>query len=103
MSRNTEPYTGKDPVIHRIALAPGAHAFPAPSDQTVLRSALDAGIDLPASCRNGTCRVCLRRLHSGQVHYRIEWPGLSSEERVAGYILPCVAHPRSDLILSAEA
>jgi hypothetical protein len=34
------------------------------------------------------------------VTYRIEWPGLSAEEKVEGYILPCVAHAASDLTLS---
>jgi hypothetical protein len=36
------------------------------------------------------------------VRYRIEWPGLSAEEKAEGYILPCVAHAQSDLILDAE-
>ena len=44
----------------------------------------------------------MRRLISGQVSYRIEWPGLSREEKLQGFILPCVAHPNSDLVLSDE-
>jgi hypothetical protein len=35
----------------------------------------------------------------GQVRYEIEWPGLSAEEKSAGYALPCVAYPCSDLTL----
>jgi hypothetical protein len=35
----------------------------------------------------------------GAVTYRIEWPGLSREEKQHGYLLPCVAYPQSDLVL----
>jgi hypothetical protein len=39
------------------------------------------------------------RLLSGQIRYRIEWPGLSSDEKKDGYILPCIAYPQSDLVI----
>ena len=73
--------------------------FPASAGQPLLLSAAEAGVALPSSCRNGTCRTCISRIVSGQVHYRIEWPGLSAEEKRDGYILPCVAYPQSDLAL----
>ena len=38
----------------------------------------------------------------GQVAYRIDWPGLSAEEKADGFILPCVAYPLSDVVLQAE-
>lgn len=67
---------------------------------TTLLHALDAaGIDIPSSCRNGTCRTCLCRLRTGVVAYTIDWPGLSPDERRDGDILPCVALARSDLVL----
>jgi len=69
----------------------------------LLRAAEQAGIDLPSSCRNGTCRACICRLVSGKVRYAIEWPGLLAEEKAEGWILPCVAHPESDLVLSWPA
>lgn len=86
---------------HRLWLEPGAPAIEAPAEQTVLASALQAGIELLSSCRNGSCRACIRQLASGQVVYRIEWPGLSAEEKAQGFILPCVAHPASDLVFKA--
>ncbi|KAF1041397.1 MAG: Ferredoxin [Herbaspirillum frisingense] len=60
---------------------------------------LRAGIELPTSCRNGTCRACLCRLLSGSVAYRIDWPGVSAEERAEGWTLPCVAVCRSDVVV----
>ena len=56
-------------------------------------------LGLQSSCRNGTCRTCICRLVSGEVAYRIEWPGLSADEKAQGYILPCVAYPLSDVRL----
>lgn len=88
---------------HRVWLSPDAEPFPAPAAQTLLQSALDAGIEMLSSCRNGTCRACIRQLQSGQVSYSIAWPGLSGEEKTQGYILPCVALPQSDLVLKATA
>lgn len=102
MSRNTEPGLGPKPVVHQLRLAPDAPAIPAAADQSVLEAAARAGIELLASCRNGTCRTCMRRLLSGQVSYRIQWPGLSREERLQGLILPCAAYPSSDLVLADE-
>jgi ferredoxin len=65
----------------------------------LLVSLEQGGIDWPSSCRNGTCRTCIAQLVRGEVRYDIEWPGLSAEEKVEGYALPCVAFPCSDLVL----
>ena len=84
-----------------IAFAPSALTCTSDGATSVLRSAEAAGIDLPSSCRNGTCRTCLCRLRSGSVRYLVDWPGLSSDEKRDGDILPCVAVPLSDLVLEA--
>jgi ferredoxin len=71
--------------------------------QSLIEAALAAGIDMPRSCRNGTCRACMCRLVSGQITYRVEWPGLSLDEQDEGWVLPCVAQPVSDVVLEAPA
>ena len=83
----------------KVLVTPGGFEFEAASGQTLLRAAEAAGIELPSSCRNGTCRTCLCRLRAGKVAYTVEWPGLSAEERRDGDILPCVALARDDLVL----
>jgi len=83
----------------RVRITPQDWVFDAPDDSTLFQSARTAGIRLPTSCRNGTCRACMSRLCSGRVTYRIERPGLTREERDEGWILPCVAKPASDLEL----
>lgn len=81
-------------------LTDASTSFAAPATLPLLIAAEAAGLAWPSSCRNGTCRTCIRRLVSGTVTYRIEWPGLSGEEKQDGYMLPCVAYPQSDLVLA---
>jgi len=85
--------------VFSARLAPNGPVFEAPAVLPLLEAAELAGLELASSCRNGTCRTCISRLESGQVAYRIEWPGLSAEEKAAGYILPCVAYPLSDVVI----
>lgn len=91
------------PTVFQARLLPDERVFVAPASMPLLHSALAAGIVLDSSCRNGTCRTCICRLSSGQVSYRIEWPGLSAEEKAEGFILPCVAYPLSDLSIELPA
>lgn len=84
---------------HQALLQPSGRRFAAPADRPLLLSAQDAGLTLASSCRNGTCRACLRPLLAGAVHYRIPWPGLLPEEKAGGWVLPCVAYPQSDVVL----
>ena len=88
--------------VHRIRFANSGIAFDAPADQPLLLSAAAAGMVLPSSCRNGSCRTCIQHLRTGRVAYRIDWPGLLAEEKEAGWILPCVAYPESDLVLTGR-
>jgi ferredoxin len=76
-----------------------ARSFGAAPDETLVAAAARAGIELPTSCRNGTCRTCMCQVRCGEVAYRIQWPGLLPEEKDDGWILPCIAYPRSDLVL----
>lgn len=89
--------------MHRLRIEPGGWELDAPADRSLLQAARAAGLSLPRSCQNGTCRACLCRMRSGAVVYRIEWPGLSAEERATGWVLPCVALPRSAVCLEAPA
>jgi ferredoxin len=76
--------------------------FDAWTHQPLLTSMEQGGLDWPSSCRNGTCRTCFSKLLEGTVRYEIEWPGLSADEIEAGYVLPCVAYPCSDISLRFE-
>lgn len=88
-------------ITYRIELAPSGLAFEAAADETLLAAAERAGIALPSSCRNGTCRTCLAKVEEGSARHLIAWPGLSAQEKRDGYVLPCVAVGESSLTLLA--
>lgn len=85
---------------HEIVIEATGERFTTAEDETVLAAAARAGLAMPSSCRTGTCRTCMRQLAAGTVAYRIEWPGLSPDEKADGWILPCVAYARSALRLA---
>ena len=85
--------------IFTVKVAPAGLQYDVEGDLTLLEAAELSRIELPSSCRNGTCRTCVCRLVSGEVAYTIEWPGLSAEEKAEGYVLPCVARPTSNVVL----
>jgi ferredoxin len=92
------------PQVFAATVTPTGQTFAVRTDQTLLQAAElagsgSAGFQIDSSCRNGTCRTCICRLVEGKVVYRIEWPGVSLEEKQQGFILPCVAYPVSDMVI----
>ncbi len=98
-----DPRAPAQPPEPLLTLLPSGLQCPVAPGQSLLEAALAAGIDLARSCRNGTCRACLCRIAHGQVRYRIDWPGLSPDEKAEGWTLPCVALPLGDVSLEAPA
>ncbi|MEI8170736.1 MAG: 2Fe-2S iron-sulfur cluster binding domain-containing protein [Rhodoferax sp.] len=94
--------TPDNPLFFIASLATDGQQADAWTNQPLLTSLEQGGLDWPSSCRNGTCRTCIGQLVSGSVRYEIEWPGLSAEEKAEGYALPCVAYPCSDLVLKRD-
>jgi ferredoxin len=73
-------------------------AIAIPDDQYILDIAADEGIRLPNGCRQGECSACVAQLLSGDVD-QSEQSFLRPDEVQAGYIVTCVAYPRSDCTL----
>lgn len=90
---DARPVLTVQPLGWCVRVAPG---------QSLLEAARAAGVRLRSSCRNGTCRACLCRLVEGEVRYRVDWPGLTAEERADGWILPCVALAAADVVIDAS-
>ncbi|HRF00564.1 MAG TPA: 2Fe-2S iron-sulfur cluster-binding protein [Pirellulaceae bacterium] len=65
--------------------------------ETLLETAERANVELPSSCRGGSCGTCATRLIAGRVDYA-EPPAHRCE---SGECLPCVARPRGDVELDA--
>lgn len=89
--------------IFTALVLPAHLQFDVEGDLTLLEAAEMSRVQLPSSCRNGTCRTCICQLVSGEVRYTVEWPGLSAEEKAEGLVLPCVARPLSDVVLEQPA
>ncbi len=85
-------------VLYRVTLLPQRRSFTAGANESVLNAALRAGINLPHSCKGGSCGLCRGRIESGTVTYPFGRPlGLTAQEQAQGYALLCEAHPTGDL------
>lgn len=101
MINTSANWMSKSTHAHTVVVHPLSASVSVEEGQALWRACRQAGVRLPKSCLNGTCRACLCQLQSGQVRYLIEWPGVSVDEREAGWILPCVATPVSDVVIHA--
>ena len=83
-----------------INLRPSGLQFAADADSTVLDSAEKAGVNLPYGCRGGSCGACKGMVIEGDIERGIEDQfAMTEEERAAGFMLLCVAQPRSDAVI----
>ena len=64
--------------------------------QSILDAAMDAGADVPFSCKGGVCCTCKARLVEGEAEMDVVY-GLEPDEIEAGYILTCQSHPRTEV------
>lgn len=72
-----------------------------PETQTILEAADTANLDLPRSCTAGVCTTCAGQILQGTVD-QTDGMGVSPELQKQGYVLLCVAYPRSDLKIESE-
>jgi ring-1,2-phenylacetyl-CoA epoxidase subunit PaaE len=64
---------------------------------TILDAAIEAGADVPFSCKGGVCSVCKAKVMEGSAKMDMNY-SLSEDDVEEGFILTCQAHPSSDNI-----
>lgn len=91
----TEIYTVE--ILHQGT----THTIKVPADKTILEVAHANKIDLPSSCNAGVCTTCAAQIIKGEVD-QTGGMGVSPNLQAQGYVLLCVAYPRSDLKIETE-
>ncbi|MBD2120450.1 2Fe-2S iron-sulfur cluster binding domain-containing protein [Trichocoleus sp. FACHB-262] len=66
-----------------------------PENQTILEALEQAGIQLPVGCRYGACVTCAAKLLQGEID-QTQQQCLKPAQLAAGFVLLCIAYPRSD-------
>lgn len=68
------------------------------SNERILDVALNAGLDLPFSCRGGVCCTCRVKVMEGTVAMEKNF-ALEPWEMQQGFVLSCQAHPTSERVV----
>ena len=64
--------------------------------ETVLEACLRLGLNVPFSCRGGSCHTCMMQSTGGAVPERAQ-RGLAQIQKDLGLFLPCVCYPEADM------
>ena len=85
--------------IKRITiLNRGNKIFEVSDRKPLLQELREQGVDLPYGCEYGGCITCAAKLIDGEVDQRRQ-VALNNRQINDGYIILCVARPKSNLIL----
>merc|ERR1719253_2386686 len=79
----------------------GEQSFECPEDVYVLDAAEEAGIELPYSCRAGSCSSCTGKVVSGSID-QSDQAFLDEDQTGDGFCLTCVTYATSDVTIKTH-
>jgi 3-ketosteroid 9alpha-monooxygenase subunit B len=85
---------GDVPASIAVTLRGKKQEIPYERGKSLLRAALDAGLDAPYSCEEGFCGCCVAQLRVGAVEMAAD-DALTPEDKARGLVLTCQARPRT--------
>jgi ferredoxin len=90
---------------YKVQLLSPAHnldvTISVPKNKFILEAAEDSTIELPYSCRAGSCSTCLGKVISGTID-QSDQTFLDKDQIEAGFVLTCVAYATSDCVISTH-
>ncbi len=88
---------GSKDVALTVILDGKEHELTMSADEHVLDAALEAGLDLPYSCKAGVCCTCRAKVLEGETAMDKNFT-LEADEMAQGYVLSCQARPLSKTV-----
>lgn len=89
------------PPTGAIAFAKSGKEITWDGEQSILELSEQEGVEIPSSCRSGTCGTCKQKLLEGEVKYEGSPEALDDSDREQGFILTCISHPVGRVVIDA--